>query len=110
MLKALIDYPSPTEEFVIVERMAAGLDHASRAVDGDQLTGLQRAADAVFVDPALIDYAVKLTNATRELTAVGLDELTPFITFGASPRASINMRRRRAATLPKRTLILITRR
>jgi len=91
MLKALIDYPSPTEEFVIVERMAAGLDHASRAVDGDQLTGLQRAADAGFVDPALIDYAVKLTNATRELTAVGLDELTPFITFGASPRASINM-------------------
>jgi MoxR-like ATPase len=91
MLKALIDYPSPTEEFVIVERMAAGLDHASRAVDGDQLTGLQRAADAVFVDPALIDYAVRLTNATRELAAVGLDELTPFITFGASPRASINM-------------------
>src|SRR4030095_4055664 len=49
------------------------------------------AADEVFVDPALIDYAVKLTNATRELATVGLDELTPFVTFGASPRASINM-------------------
>jgi MoxR-like ATPase len=91
MLKALIGYPTPTEEFVIVERMAAGLDQASRAVDADQLAGLQRAADEVFVDPALIDYAVKLTNATRDLAAVGLGELTPFITFGASPRASINM-------------------
>jgi MoxR-like ATPase len=91
MLKALIGYPTPTEEFVIVERMAAGLDHASRAVDANQLAGLQRAADEVFVDPALIDYAVKLTNATRDLAAVGLGELTPFVTFGASPRASINL-------------------
>ena len=91
MLKALIGYPSPTEEFVIVERMAVGLDHASRAVDADQLAGLQRAADEVFVDPALIDYAVKLTNATRELAAVGLGEFTPFVNFGASPRASINL-------------------
>jgi MoxR-like ATPase len=91
MLKALIGYPTPTEEFVIVERSAAGLDHASRAVDADRLTELQRAADEVFVDPALIDYAVKLTNATRDLAAVGLDELTPLVTFGASPRASINL-------------------
>ncbi|MET0562009.1 MAG: AAA family ATPase [Gaiellaceae bacterium] len=91
MLKALIGYPTPTEEFVIVERMAAGLEEASRAVDAHQLTGLQRAADKVFVDPALIDYAVKLTNATRDLAAVGLGELTPFVTFGASPRASINL-------------------
>jgi MoxR-like ATPase len=91
MLKALIGYPTPTEEFVIVERMAAGLDEASRAVDAHQLAGLQRAADEVFVDPALIDYAVKLTNATRDLGAVGLGELTPFVTFGASPRASINL-------------------
>jgi MoxR-like ATPase len=91
MLKVLMGYPTPTEEFVIVERMAAGLDHASRAVDADQLAGLQRAADEVFVDPALIDYAVKLTNATRDLAAVGLGELTPFVSFGASPRASINL-------------------
>jgi MoxR-like ATPase len=91
MLKVLIGYPTPTEEFVIVERSAAGLDHASQAVGADRLAGLQRAADEVFVDPALIDYAVKLTNATRDLPAVGLDELTPFVTFGASPRASINL-------------------
>jgi MoxR-like ATPase len=91
MLKVLIGYPTPTEEFVIVERMTAALEQASRAIDAGQLEGLQRAADEVFVDPALIDYAVKLTNATRDLSAVGLAELTRFVTFGASPRASINL-------------------
>ena len=91
MLKVLIDYPTPTEEFVIVERMTAGHEPAGRALDADQLIGLQRAADAVFVDPALIEYAVKLSNATRNISAVGLGELARFITFGASPRASINM-------------------
>jgi len=91
MLKVLIRYPTPTEEFVIVERIAAGQDSAGRALDAAQLAGLQRAADAVFVDPALTEYAVKLSNATRNIPGVGLGELARFITFGASPRASINM-------------------
>ena len=91
MLKVLIDYPTPTEEFVIVERMTAAHEPAGRALDADQLVGLQRAADAVFVDPALIEYAVKLANATRNIAAVGLGDLARYITYGASPRASINM-------------------
>ena len=91
MLKVLIDYPTPTEEFVIVERVAAGMATAGRALDAEQLTSLQRAADEVFVDPALIEYAVKLTNATRSMSAIGLGDLARFITYGASPRASINM-------------------
>ncbi len=91
MLKVLIDYPTPTEEFVIVERMTAAYDQAGRALDGEQLAALQRAADAVFVDPALVEYAVKLSNATRDLSSVGLGEMAPYVTYGASPRASINM-------------------
>ena len=91
MLKVLIDYPTATEEFVIVERMTAGHAAAGRALDAGQLTGLQRATEAVFVDPALIEYAVKLTNATRDVSAVGLGELARLVTYGASPRASINM-------------------
>ena len=91
MLKVLIGYPSPTEEFVIVERMTAAHDSAGRALDGEQLLALQRAADAVFVDPALVEYAVKLSNATRDLASVGLGELASYVTYGASPRASINM-------------------
>ena len=91
MLKVLVDYPTPTEEFVIVERMTAAFEPAGRAIDAEQLAGLQRAADEVFVDPALIEYAVKLANATRNVAAVGLGDLARYITFGASPRASINL-------------------
>ena len=91
MLKVLIDYPTPTEEFVIVERMTATHEPPGRALDADQLTDLQRAADAVFVDPALIEYAVKLATATRDVGAVGLGELARYVTYGASPRASINL-------------------
>jgi MoxR-like ATPase len=91
MLKVLIGYPTPTEEFVIVERMTAAVDTVARAVDAQQLIGLQRSADGVFVDPALIDYAVKLANATRDVSSVGLGELARYVTFGASPRASINL-------------------
>jgi MoxR-like ATPase len=91
MLKVLIGYPTATEEFVIVERIATGQDSAGRALDAEQLLALQQAADATFVDPALTEYAVKLSNATRDLAAVGLGELARFVTFGASPRASINM-------------------
>jgi MoxR-like ATPase len=91
MLKVLIDYPTPTEEFVIVERMTGAHASAGRALDAEQLFGLQRAADEVFTDPALMEYAVKLANATRNLSSVGLGELARFLTFGASPRASINM-------------------
>jgi MoxR-like ATPase len=91
MLKVLIGYPTSTEEFVIVERMTTQHPSAGRALEPEQLTGLQEAADAVFVDPALMEYAVKLTNATRDVSAVGLADLSRFITYGASPRASINM-------------------
>ena len=52
---------------------------------------MQRAADRVFVDPALMEYAVRLATATREPDAHGLAELGRYITFGASPRASINL-------------------
>ena len=91
MLKVLVGYPTATEEFVVVERMTAALETAGRAIEADQLLALQRAADQVFVDPALIEYAVKLSTATRDVTSVGLGELARFVSFGASPRASINL-------------------
>jgi len=91
MLKVLVGYPTMTEEFVIVERMTGTLEPPQRVIDAPQLVALQRAADAVFVDPALIEYAVKLSDATRNVAAAGLPDLARFITFGASPRASINM-------------------
>ena len=91
MLKVLVGYPTPTEEFVIVERMTGMLQAVQQVIDTDMLLHLQQQADQVYVDPALIDYAVKLVSATRSPQMVGLSDLTPYLTFGASPRASINL-------------------
>jgi len=91
MLKVLVMYPSPTEEFVIVERMTGPLQSVQQVIDTGQLLALQQEADAVYVDPALIEYAVKIVTATRNPPLVGLSELVPFISYGASPRASINL-------------------
>jgi MoxR-like ATPase len=91
MLKVLVGYPSPNEEFVIVERMTGFLEGVQKVLTTDQLLDLQQAADKVYVDPALIQYAIHIVSATRSPKAIGLKELQPYIMFGASPRASINI-------------------
>ena len=91
MLKVLVGYPNPTEEFVIVERMTGALQALQKVLTTDQLLGLQKQADQVFVDPALIEYAVRMVTATRTPKDFGLKELGHYIMFGASPRASINL-------------------
>ena len=91
MLKVLVGYPSSTEEFVIVERMTAALQAAQKVLTTDDLVALQKQVDKVYVDPALMEYAVRMVSATRQPADVGLKELERFIMFGASPRASINL-------------------
>jgi len=91
MLKALVGYPSTTEEFVIVERMTGRLEAVQRVLTTDNLLALQQEADRVYVDPALIDYVVRLAAATRNPKAFGMPELARYITYGASPRAPINL-------------------
>jgi MoxR-like ATPase len=91
MLKVLVGYPSPTEEFVIVERMTGVLQAVQKVLSTDQLVGLQQLTDQVYVDPALIQYAIQIVSATRAPQEIGLKDLQHYITFGASPRASINL-------------------
>jgi MoxR-like ATPase len=91
MLKVLVGYPTPTEEFVIVERMTGTMQAVQKVLTTDQLMSLQRETDKVYVDPALIDYSVRMVTATRNPKICGLKELERYITFGASPRASINL-------------------
>ncbi|MGZ3640668.1 MAG: AAA family ATPase [Candidatus Limnocylindrales bacterium] len=91
MLKVLVGYPSPTEEYVIVERMTGRLDAVQPVLSTDDLLALQQETDKIYVDPSLIDYAVRLASATRTPKAYGMPELAHYITFGASPRASINL-------------------
>jgi MoxR-like ATPase len=91
MLKVLVGYPSSTEEFVIVERMTSPLQAVQKVLTTDQLLDLQQEADRVYVDPALIEYAVRMVTATRKPKEAGLQEFERYIMFGASPRASINL-------------------
>ena len=91
MLKVLVGYPTTTEEFVIVERMTGMLQAVQKVLTTDQLLGLQQDANKVYVDPALIEYAVRMVTATRQPKDFGVKDLERYITFGASPRASINL-------------------
>ncbi len=91
MLKVLVDYPSANEEFVIVERMTGHLDPVQEVLSTRSLLELQQDADRVYVDPALMEYAVRLSTATRAPRAHGMPDLERYITYGASPRASINL-------------------
>ena len=91
MLKVLVGYPNTTEEFVIVERMTGTLQAVQEVLTTEQLLGLQQEVDSVYVDPALMEYAVRMVGATRNPKDFGLDELEHYIMFGASPRASINL-------------------
>ncbi|SNT54986.1 MoxR-like ATPase [Asanoa hainanensis] len=91
MMKVLVGYPSPTEEFVIVERAIAAIAVGQAVSDPEKLVAMQDQVDRVYVDPALIEYAVRLANTTRDPAAAGLGDLARYVSFGASPRSSINL-------------------
>ncbi|MDM0043428.1 AAA family ATPase [Variovorax dokdonensis] len=91
MMKVLVDYPTDEEEFVIVERVIGPAIAASAMADTEGLAHLQAQARQVYVDPSLIQYAVRLVSATRTPERHGLKDMRRFITYGASPRASINL-------------------
>lgn len=91
MMKVLIDYPSEQEEFVIVERMTGSLLAVQKVLTTDELIDLQQQAARVYVDPALIEFAIRIVTATRDPKSFGVEETAQYITYGASPRASINL-------------------
>jgi MoxR-like ATPase len=91
MMKVLVDYPSEPEEFVIVQRMTTALAQPAAVVTTEQILQLRQACEGVFVDPLLVQYAVRLAAATRSPDRHGVPDLAKYIVYGASPRASINL-------------------
>jgi MoxR-like ATPase len=91
MLKVLVDYPNDREEMTIVQRMTGAVPAPRQIITTAELMELQKQADAVYVDPELMEYAVRLVGATRRPHDYGLHDIAPYIGFGASPRASINL-------------------
>ena len=91
MMKVLVDYPADDEEFVIVERVIGAPVEVVPVATMTQLSELQQECRKVYVDPSLISYAVKLVGATRRPERHGMAELGKYLSFGASPRASISL-------------------
>jgi MoxR-like ATPase len=91
MMKVLVGYPDPDEEFVIVERVTGPGAEVLAVATTEQLSALQRECRAVFVDPSLIRYAVRLVSATRNPAQAGLGELSRYLLYGASPRGTIHL-------------------
>ena len=91
MMKVLVDYPTEDEEFVIVQRVTGAPVAATAVATTEQLAALQQTCRQVYVDPSLIQYAVRLVSATRKPELHGLKDLSRLITYGASPRATINL-------------------
>jgi MoxR-like ATPase len=91
MMKVLVDYPSDEEEFVIVQRAVSPPPPAVPVATIAQLAGMQAAARRVYVDPSLLQYAVRLVAATRRPAEHGLQDFERWLNYGASPRATINL-------------------
>jgi MoxR-like ATPase len=91
MLKILIDYPSHDEELTIVQRQLEAPPELRETLTLDDLRDLQQEVFGIYVDPALISYSVTLADATRNPAGHGLDDLAPYIAYGASPRGPISI-------------------
>ena len=91
MMKVLVGYPSEEEEFVIVERVTGVAQDVAAVATTDELAALQRECRTGYIDPALMQYAVRLVAATRTPERFGIKDLARYITFGASPRATIHL-------------------
>jgi MoxR-like ATPase len=92
MLKLRIDYPTRAEERAILDRMATTAPSlgVQRVLDPEHIVASRQAVDGIYVDDKVKDYIVEIVLATRDPKAHRLD-LQPYIQFGASPRATINL-------------------
>jgi MoxR-like ATPase len=91
MMKVLVGYPTEEEEFVIVERVTGAPVDVAAVATTDELAALQQECRRGYVDPALIQYAVRLVGATRNPEKYGIKDTARYLTYGASPRATIHL-------------------
>jgi MoxR-like ATPase len=91
MLKVVIDYPEHDEELTIVQRQLVSAPELREALSLDDLRSLQKAVFDIYVDPALVSYAVGIASATRDPVAYGVPDLKDYIAFGAGPRGPISL-------------------
>lgn len=92
MLKVLISYPKKEEEALIIRQQIRPESQEIRPVVSiADILDLRRLAAEVYIDEKIERYIVDIVFATRQPADYGLEHFKSFISFGASPRASINL-------------------
>lgn len=91
LFKVLVDYPAVEEEREIVYRMGNVPPKATRVLDAETMVRLQNTASNVFVHHALVDYVVRVINATRRPAELGMHDVAGWLAYGASPRATLGI-------------------
>ncbi len=92
MLKAIIDYPKLDEEQLIIRNQLTGEQpQVNPVVSLEEILNAQRVAREVYMDEKIEKYILDIIFATRYPEKYNLGELNGLITFGASPRGSINL-------------------
>jgi MoxR-like ATPase len=91
MFKTVVGYPGLRDELEIVDRATVPPPELRSLISPERLLSLQRQVDDVAVDPRVRQYAVYLVTATRQPELFELQHLKRYVSFGASPRASINL-------------------
>ncbi|WP_053990749.1 MoxR family ATPase [Mangrovimonas sp. TPBH4] len=92
MLKTVIDYPKLEEEQLIVRANLKGaFEKVNPVVSIDQILSAQKAVREVYMDEKIEKYILDIIFATRYPEKYRLADLKPLISFGASPRGSINL-------------------
>ena len=93
MLKINIGYPTKEEERTIIRRNLSGVvsQQVTPVVSKDSILRARTSVRKIYLDSKIENYILDIVFATRDPKSIGLGKLTPFIQYGASPRASINM-------------------
>lgn len=92
MLKAVIDYPKMDDErMVIRQNLKGAFDKVNQVVSIEQILRAQEAVREVYMDEKIEKYILDIIFATRYPEKYKLEKLKPLISFGASPRGSINL-------------------
>jgi MoxR-like ATPase len=92
MLKAIIDYPTIQEEKLIIrENLVESLPEVKPVISAQEIVDARQVVRQVYIDEKIEQYIADIVFATRYPDRYSLNEIKDYITFGGSPRASINL-------------------
>lgn len=92
MLKVVIDYPTIEEEKLIIrENLAGSMPIVNPITSADEIKSVRQVVRQIYIDEKIEQYIADLVFASRYPEKYGLHNLRDMITYGGSPRASINL-------------------